>query len=158
MFFLLNMAVFDWSNFWCNLQPAKYGSNYLLTCSKMWSFLLIHCHFYSFFNRKVLGFIHHCPLTILPCRSSHTVLINHCAPEWDVMQWLQLTSVRAQDTTTVSPSLLLKHLLRSFRLGPSPTQGLRVAWGFAQGNLKEIYQTRLVGPESSLQVLLSCDC
>lgn len=40
------------------------------------------------------------------------------------MKRLWLASVGAQDNTTVSPSLLLKHLLRSLRLGPSPTQRL----------------------------------
>lgn len=46
----------------------------------------------------------------------------------NVMKWLQLTSVQrkveAQDSTTVTPAFLLKHLLRSSTLGLSPSPRL----------------------------------
>lgn len=46
----------------------------------------------------------------------------------NVMKWLWLTSVQrrvgAQDSTTVTPAFLMKHLLRSFRLGPDPNPNL----------------------------------
>lgn len=138
----------------------------------------MYCHFSSVPNHRVKGLFHHCLLTV--CRSGFTHSMARGQGLWGgsrfhhslcslglhptgqtgkVMKWLQLASVRrragAQDSTTVTPAFLLKHLLRSSWLGPSPNPRLPSDSGFIQGNLEEISQIGMPGPGI---ISLSCFC
>lgn len=76
------------------------------------------------------------------------------------MKWLQLKSVQrrrvgAQDSTTVTPAFLLKHLLRSSTLGPNLSPRLTSSSGIHSGKSVGDFPDWKPGPG---MVSLGCFC